>query len=166
MLASIKDKSFLDKLKEKSKKIIHGKERDPYEPVINAWEGMKSKDSILDKIDFSDPKFSSLLKKNPKAFNTFYMWLAFINEMESSTNEEDLDEDFEGENLEEEDSEYAGFVVAEFVVKTRWFLEHEKNLSLITNDDIDLGVLTVLITVWTILKLFYKGKGNTKMMSI
>ncbi len=152
MLASIKDKSFLDKLKEKSKKIIHGKERDPYESVINAWEGMKSKDSILDKIDFSDSKFSSLLKKNPKAFNTFYMWLAFINEMESSTNEEDLDED----------SEYAGFVVAEFVVKTRWFLEHEKNLSLITNDDIDLGVLTVLITVWAILKLFYKGKGNTK----
>ena len=162
MLASIKDKSFLDKLKEKSKKIIHGKERDPYEPVSNAWEGMKSKDSILDKIDFSDPKFSSLLKKNPKAFNTFYMWLAFINEMESSTNEEDLDEDFEGENLEEEDSEYAGFVVAEFVVKTRWFLEHEKNLSLITNDDIDLGVLTVLITVWAILKLFQAQKDNLK----
>jgi hypothetical protein len=123
---------------------------------------MKSKDSILDQIDFSDPKFSSLLKKNPKAFNTFYLWLAYINEMESSANEEEWDDDFEEENLEEEDSEYAGFAAAEFVVKTRWFLEHEKNLSLITNDDIDLGVLIVLIAVWTILNLFYNGKANSK----
>ncbi len=162
ILASVKNKSFLDELKERSKKIIHGKERDPYEPIINAWEGMKSKDSILDQIDFSDPKFSSLLKKNPKAFNTFYLWLAYINEMESSANEEEWDDDFEEENLEEEDSEYAGFAAAEFVVKTRWFLEHEKNLSLITNDDIDLGVLIVLIAVWTILNLFYNGKANSK----
>lgn len=162
ILASIKNKSFLDKLKEKSKRIIHGKERDPYEPIINAWEGIKSKDSILDHIDFSNPKFSLLLKKNPKAFNTFYLWLAFINEMESSANEEDLDENFEEENLEEEDSEYAGYAVAEFIASSRWYLEHEKNLSLIADSDIDLNALAVLVLIWAISKLFQAQKNNLK----
>ena len=153
MLASIKGKTFLEKLREKSREIIQGKEQDPYAPVIDAWERVKSKDSILDKIDFSNPKFASLLKKNPKTFNTFYLWIAFISETELFSNEEELNDD-----SDKDDVEYAGFTMAEFIANTRWYLEHEKNLSLITYDDIDLNVLTVLFVFWAIIKLFYAQK--------
>lgn len=157
ILASIKDKTFLEKLREKSREIIQDKEQDPYAPIIDAWEKVKSKDSILDKIDFSNPKVASLLKKKPKLFNTLYLWIAFINETESFANEEDSEDD-----VKEDDVEYAGFAMAEFIASSRWYLEHEKNLSLITYSDIDLNVLAILVLVWAISKLFQAQKDNLK----
>ena len=157
MLASIKGTSFLNKLIKMSKEIIVGKERNPFESIISNWKKIKSKDSSLDKIDFSSPQYATLLKKKPILFNTLYIAVAIIGDMESflkSTSSEN--DDTNDEKLED-----FGYMSLWITHKARQYLEHEKNLSLITVKDIDITILILVVAIWALFKI-YKQSQTTK----
>lgn len=154
ILASIKGTSFLNKLIKMSKEIIVGKERNPFESIISNWKKIKSKDSSLDKIDFSSPQYATLLKEKPILFNTLYIAIAIIGDMESflksfsSGNDDTNDEKFED----------FGYMSLWITHKARQYLEHEKNLSLITVKDIDITILILVVAIWALFKTYKQSQ--------
>lgn len=137
-------KELLDRLERKSKEIIEGKERNPYEPVYQTIREQSSTSMAISHFDLSNEKVRKLIKEHQNVFKA----MIFIGSVFNSKYEALLDkyEPFleKGEN----NNILHTFVISALISEG---IENPKNMFFITDDDFDTCDLVFAVFIWLVL---------------